>query len=100
MAFLIRATLAAALFLPAAAGAAEADLRSGNAVFDRAVDVVTANFYRPAELDRFRDAVGLTVASLPGLATANPALVDDAIDFVLASLETYHTARDPVGSVE
>ena len=59
-----------------------------------------ANFYRPAELDRFRDAVSLTVESFPGLAKAEPALVDDAIDFVLQSLETSHTARYPKGSVE
>lgn len=100
MAFLARATLIAALVIPTAAGAAERDLRSGNPVFDRAVEVVTANFYRPAELDRFRDAVALTVDSLPGLASADEDLVDDAIDFVLASLETSHTARYPVGSVE
>jgi carboxyl-terminal processing protease len=100
MAFLVRATLVAALVIPVSAGAAERDLRSGNAVFDRAVEIVTANFYRPAELDRFHDAVGLAVDSLPDLAAADQAVVDDAIDFVLASLETSHTARYPVGSVE
>jgi C-terminal processing protease CtpA/Prc len=76
------------------------NLRSGNPVFDRAVDVVLANFYRPAELDRFRDAVALAVDSLPDLDKAEPEVVDAAIDFVLASLETSHTARYPVGSVE
>ncbi len=100
MTFLVRAALVAALVIPAAAGAAERDLRSGNPVFDRAVEIVTANFYRPAELDRFRDAVALTLDSLPDLAEAEEGLVDDAIDFVLASLETSHTARYPVGSVE
>ena len=35
------------------------------------VEIVTANFYRPAELDRVRDAVGLVVDSLPGLAEAD-----------------------------
>jgi C-terminal processing protease CtpA/Prc len=102
MTFPFRAATAAALFLPlaGAAASAEPDLRSGNAVFDRTVDIVTANFYRPAELDRFREAVALTIESFPGLDTAEPALVDDAIDFVLASLETSHTARYPTGSVE
>jgi C-terminal processing protease CtpA/Prc len=100
MAFLLRATVVAALILPPAAGVAEQNLRSGNAVFDRTVDVVLANFYRPAELDRFRDAVALTVDSLPDLDQADPETVDDAIDFVLASLETSHTARYPVGTVE
>jgi C-terminal processing protease CtpA/Prc len=97
-----RSATVVALLLPLSCGmaSAEAALRSGNAVFDRTVDIVTANFYRPAELDRFRDAVALTVASFPGLATAEAALVDDAIDFVLASLETSHTGRYPTGSVE
>lgn len=100
MAFLLRATVVAALILPPVAGAAEQNLRSGNPVFDRTVDVVLANFYRPGELDRFRDAVALAVESLPDLDQADPETVDDAIDFVLASLETSHTARYPVGSVE
>jgi carboxyl-terminal processing protease len=102
MSFVVRAALAVALIAPlsAASAAVAPDLRSGNPVFDRTVDLVLANFYRPAELDRFRDAVGLTVESLPGLGTAEPAVVDDAIDFVLASLETSHTARYPVGTVE
>ena len=65
-----------ALLLPLGAGAASAQgsLRSGNAVFDRAVEIVLANFYRPSELDRFRDAVSLTVESFPELAKAEPAL--------------------------
>lgn len=98
----LRSVTVAALLLPLAAGAAsaQANLRSGNAVFDRTVDIVLANFYRPAELDRFREAVALTVESFPGLGQAEPALVDDAIDFVLASLETSHTGRYPTGSVE
>jgi C-terminal processing protease CtpA/Prc len=100
MAFLVRAALVAALVLPASIVAAQPAPSSGNPVFDRAVEIVTANFYRPAELDRFRDAVGLVVDSLPGLAEADEPMVDDAIDFVLASLETSHTARYPTGSVE
>ena len=38
--------------------------------------------------------------AFPSLTKAEPALVDDAIDFVLQSLETSHTARYPTGSVE
>jgi C-terminal processing protease CtpA/Prc len=102
MTFRLRSAAAAVVLLTLAAGAtsAEPNLRSGNAVFDRTVDIVLANFYRPAELDRFRDAVALTVESFPGLDKADTALVDDAIDFVLASLETSHTGRYPIGSVE
>ncbi|MCB1501553.1 MAG: PDZ domain-containing protein [Bauldia sp.] len=80
--------------------AADPALRSGHPVFDRTVDLVLANFYRPSELDRFRDAVALTIESLPGLADAEPDVVDDAIDFALASLRTSHTARYPVGTVD
>ena len=82
----LRTIMLLALALPLGAGIASAQgsLRSGNAVFDRAVEIVLANFYRPAELDRFRDAVTLTVENFPGLAKAEPALVDDAIDFVLS----------------
>ena len=98
----LRTIMLLALALPLGAGIASAQgsQRSGNAVFDRAVEIVLANFYRPAELDRFRDAVTLTVENFPGLAKAEPALVDDAIDFVLAGLETSHTARYATGSVE
>jgi C-terminal processing protease CtpA/Prc len=96
-----RGALALALLLPLCAeAAAEERLSSGNPVFDRTVEIVLANFYRPAELDRFREAVGLAVDSLPGLKDADPATVVDAIDFVLASLETSHTARYAQGSVE
>lgn len=98
----LRSVAIAAVLLALATGAAAAEpnLRSGNAVFDRTVDIVLANFYRPAELDRFREAVALTVESFPNLKQAEPALVDDAIDFVLQSLETSHTGRYPAGSVE
>ena len=98
----LRSVVLFALVIPLGAGAASAEggLRSGNTVFDRTVEIVLANFYRPAELDRFRDAVTLTVENFPDLANAEPALVDDAIDFVLQSLETSHTARYPTGSVE
>lgn len=81
------------LLAPSTVGAQETPLRSGNATFDGMVATVLANFYAPAELDRFRDAVALTVASLPSLAEGDKALTDDAIDFALASLETSHTAR-------
>ncbi len=85
--------LALALPLPAVAETGDTSLQSGNPVFDKTVDQVLANFFDAGRLGDFRDAVQLTVGSLPDLAKAEPAVVDDAIDFVLASLKTSHTAR-------
>jgi len=82
------------VLLPLFASTALAEApQSGNAVFDRAVSLVEENFYAPQKLDRFRDAVAAAVANLPDLATTDPAVVNDAIDFVLASLDTSHTGR-------
>jgi len=82
------------VLLPLLAPAAMAEApRSGNAVFDRAVSLVEENFFAPHKLDRFHDAVAVTVANLPNLATINPPVVGDAIDYVLASLDTSHTGR-------
>src|SRR5215831_668598 len=43
--------------------AADADVasKSGNSTFDRAVDLVMENFYDPAALPRFEDAVKETI---------------------------------------
>jgi C-terminal processing protease CtpA/Prc len=92
--------LALVLPLPAIAETADPSLQSGNAVFDKTVEIVLANFFDVNRLDAFRDAVRLTVGSLPDLAKAEPAVVDDAVDFVLASLETSHTARLTPDSVD
>lgn len=88
----IAALLVVLLPLLAPAAMAEAP-QSGNAVFDRAVSLVEENFYAPQKLDRFHDAVAVTVANLPNLGTINPPVVGDAIDYVLASLDTSHTGR-------
>jgi carboxyl-terminal processing protease len=82
------------LVLLSSVSLAEAEtVRSGNPVFDRAVALVEENFYAPTQLDRFRDAVAVTVGNLPDLANASPAVADDAIDFVLASLQASHTGH-------
>jgi hypothetical protein len=88
--------LVLALLLPLSLPAsAEAPVRSGNAVFDGLVRTVDENFYRPAELDAFRDNVRKTVSETPALAgpNADAATVDHAIDRVLTGLHTSHTAR-------
>ena len=82
------------VLLPLFASTAMADVaQSGNAVFDRTVALVDENFYAPQKLFPFHDAVAVAVANLPDLATADPAVVNDAIDYVLASLDTSHTGR-------
>ena len=82
------------VLLPLFASTAMAEApRSGNAVFDRTVSLVEEKFYSPQKLDRFHDAVAVAVANLPGLATADPAVLNDAIAYVLASLDTSHTGR-------
>ena len=70
------------------------DLRSGNAgLRPHGRDRSLANFYAPDRARPFREAVALTVDE-PARARQRRAgaCVDDAIDFVLASLETSHTA--------
>jgi C-terminal processing protease CtpA/Prc len=87
---------ALALLIPfSVAVLAEAPVRSGNAVFDALVQTVDRNFYRPAELDAFRENVRKTIADNPALSAqdADPAAVDAAIDTVLQGLHTSHTAR-------
>jgi carboxyl-terminal processing protease len=90
------------LLLPLAipAGAADAPMKSGNAVFDRTVDIVLDRFYDTGKLAAFTETVDTTVAGLPGLANAEPPVIDDAIDHILASLKTSHTARYTADTVE
>ncbi|MCB1497686.1 MAG: PDZ domain-containing protein [Bauldia sp.] len=76
----------------ASAGAAPAR-NSGNALFDRAVELIERNFYAPEALTDFNESVALTIDSLGGLGDAEAAVVDDAIDFVAASLGVSHTGR-------
>ncbi|WP_421725835.1 S41 family peptidase [Bauldia sp.] len=87
------ASLVIALPLLAPPALANPNPQSGNRVFDRAVDLVEEHFYAPDNLDEFRDAVAITVANLTDMAEADPAVVSDAIDFVLARLETSHVGH-------
>lgn len=90
-----KASLVAVLIGTALIGGSAADTRrsSGNAVFDRTVETVNEEFYRPKELDAFNETVEEIVAAAPDLADADPKAVDAAIDRLLASLKTSHTAR-------
>ncbi len=84
-----RCRLALAAFIvlvPALAAAAETPPRSGNAVFDRTVDVVNQHFFAPSELPKFNEAATLAVSQMPGLKDADPAVVGDAVSFLLDSL--------------
>ncbi len=62
-------------------------------VFDRTVEIVNEEFYRPAELDAFNKAVDETLLVLDGQRSADTAIYDQAIDEILTSLKTSHTAR-------
>ncbi len=72
---------------------AEAPPRTGNAVFDRTVDLVNQHFYAPAELTQFNQAAALAASEMPDLKDAAPGVVGDAIAFVLDSLGASHTGR-------
>ena len=91
--------LVAALVPLLAARAGDAP-RSGNPVFDAAVERVASDFYDPAALPAFDEAVGLAVASLPDLAEAEAPVLDDAIAYVLSSLGASHTARYTPDSID
>lgn len=82
--------LLAALPIPAAEPP-----RSGNPVFDRAVQLVVDKFYDAAALDRFAEAVRREVEDprSPVTATSSAARVDTAIDTVLDSLQASHTGH-------
>lgn len=89
---------AGALLLLVVAGAPALALsppRSGNPVFDRAVQLVMDNFYDRATLDRFVEAVRREVEDrrTPVNAASPTGRVDQAISSVLASLQASHTGR-------
>ena len=77
----------------AAPAAAEELPRSGNAVFDRTVDLVNEHFYSTDALPQFNQAAALAVAQMPDLKDAPPGVVGDAVSFVLDSLSASHTGR-------
>jgi C-terminal processing protease CtpA/Prc len=76
------------------ARAAEAP-KSGNPVFDRAVQLVVDNFYDVSALDRFKEAVRREVEDpkSPVTKTSSDERVGQAIDTVLASLQASHTGH-------
>ncbi len=84
---------AIALALAATPAMSETAARSGNPIFDRATDLVEENFYAQEKLPTFRDAVAVMIANVPDVGTGDPAVLGDAIDFVLASLDVSHTGR-------
>jgi carboxyl-terminal processing protease len=90
-----KAPLAAAVVASALVGAAAAYTPPApdKAVFDRTVEIVNKEFYRPSELHAFNKTVGNILADANGLEGADGATVDVAIDDALASLNTSHTAR-------
>jgi len=86
---------ATALYLlqPLPAIADDATPKSGNAVFDRAVELVVGNFHDASTLPRFSAAVRQEIGREPLTAGSPDARVDKAIDTVLASLQASHTGR-------
>jgi C-terminal processing protease CtpA/Prc len=90
-----KAPVAVAVFVPALVGAAAAYTAPtvGKAVFDRTVEIVNEEFYRPSELDAFNKTVGTILIDANDLAEADGTTVDAAIDAALSSLNTSHTAR-------
>jgi len=96
-----KAPLVAALVTPALIAGATADMppKTGNTVFDRTVEIVNEEFYRPPEVDAFNRTVESIIADADGLAGADDETIDAAIDAALASLNTSHTARYTPDSV-
>lgn len=90
-----KASLAVAVMAPALVGGAAAYTPPtlGKAVFDRTVEIVNEEFYRPSELGAFNRTVGGILVDANDLAEADGETVDAAIDTALASLNTSHTAR-------
>ncbi len=80
-------------WLAASSALAEVPARSGSAVFDRTVALVNEHFFDQSALPDFNEAAGLVAAQMPHLGDADPAVVSDAVDFVLRSLHSSHTGR-------
>ncbi|GAA2878412.1 S41 family peptidase [Aminobacter niigataensis] len=72
---------------------ADDPLRSGQPVFDRAVDLVIDHHHDASALERFRATVKQEIANAPLDADTPSIRVDEAIDAVLASLRASHTGR-------
>jgi C-terminal processing protease CtpA/Prc len=94
---LLRSGAAAGFFLLLVAGAqAEAPARSGNAVFDRAVELVNQYFHDPAALPRFNAAVAAEVAK--GVSDPNVAIAD--VLPALGASHMGHYTRDELAYYE
>jgi hypothetical protein len=87
----LAAAVASALMIGAAA--AYTPPAPDKAVFDRTVEIVNEEFYRPAEIEAFNKTVGSILDEANGLEGADGAAVETAIDAALASLNTSQTAR-------
>lgn len=83
------------LLFAAAPALALSPPRSGNPVFDRAVQLVMDKFYAPSTLDRFVEAVRREVEDRqsPVNGSSPAARIDTAIASVLASLQASHSGR-------
>src|SRR5581483_1099579 len=88
----MRLAAPAAALLLSLSGVAFADApKSGNAAFDRAVDLVEENFYLPSALPKFEAAVRQILTTLP--ATATDRDYDAAIGAALFALDASHTGH-------
>ena len=72
---------------------AEALPQSGNAVFDRTVELVNEHYFSTAALPAFNEAAALAAVQMPDLKDADPVVVSDAVAFLLGSLNASHTGR-------
>lgn len=91
--FGLLAATALNLLQPLPVVADDAPPKSGNPVFDRAVELVVDNFHDASALPRFGATVIREIGSEPLNAASSEARVDKAIDTVLASLQASHTGR-------
>src|SRR5664279_2779770 len=92
-------TATAFLFLLSVAVASAADVpKSGNAVFDKAVELVDKNFYSPAGLPAFHDAANALIAS--AAADGVPLATDAAVAALIASLKVSHSGRYTADQVD
>lgn len=100
----IRMGIAATLILIAGAmaGKAAEPPKSGNRVFDRAVELVYKNFHDASALDRFGEAVRREVQDpkAPLSATSSDTRLDAAIGAVIASLQASHTGHFRPDSID
>ena len=67
--------------------------KTGQPVFDRAVDLIEREFFDETRLPAFREAALQVIADHPDLAGADPAVIDTAIDAIIDSLDMSHTGR-------